>query len=110
MSDSEISVPMEISAAALTVASRSSGRIAAKSVVPAFVRKPVFHSSVSWRVKFDAIILTHSFYYLGVRKVVDDYFCHLREMPPVPLLEIMCVRTYETRSELEKGLSFTLMA
>lgn len=41
MSESEISVPMEISAAALTVASRSSGRMAAKSVVAAFVLKPV---------------------------------------------------------------------
>ena len=32
---------MEISAAAFTVASRSSGRIVEKSVVAAFVRKPV---------------------------------------------------------------------
>jgi len=31
---------MEISAAALRTASRSSGKIAAKSVVAAFVRKP----------------------------------------------------------------------
>ena len=41
MSESEISVPMEISAAALTVASSSSGRIEAKSVVAAFVLKPI---------------------------------------------------------------------
>ena len=41
-SDSDISVPMDISAAALTVASNSSGRMAAKSVVAAFVRKPAF--------------------------------------------------------------------
>jgi hypothetical protein len=41
MSDSEISVPIDISAAALRTASRSSGRMAAKSVVAAFVRKPV---------------------------------------------------------------------
>ena len=41
MSESEISVPMEISAAALTVASRSSGRIEAKSVVAALVLKPM---------------------------------------------------------------------
>lgn len=40
ISESEISVPMEISAAALSTASRSSGRIAAKSVVAALVRKP----------------------------------------------------------------------
>ena len=40
MSESEISVPMEISAAALRTASRSSGKMAAKSVVAAFVRKP----------------------------------------------------------------------
>lgn len=42
MSDSEISVPIEISAAALSTASRSSGRMAAKSVIAAFVRKPVW--------------------------------------------------------------------
>jgi len=40
ISESEISVPMEISAAALSTASRSSGRMVAKSVVAAFVRKP----------------------------------------------------------------------
>ena len=40
ISESEISVPMEISAAALSTASRSSGRRVAKSVVAAFVRKP----------------------------------------------------------------------
>jgi len=40
ISESEISVPMEISAAALSIASRSSGRTVAKSVVAAFVRKP----------------------------------------------------------------------
>jgi len=41
ISESEISVPMDISAAAFTVASRSSGRIEAKSVVAAFVLKPI---------------------------------------------------------------------
>lgn len=41
MSDSDISVPIDISAAALIVASSSSGRIAAKSVVAAFVLKPM---------------------------------------------------------------------
>lgn len=41
ISESEISVPMESSAAALRIASRSSGRMAAKSVVAAFVRKPL---------------------------------------------------------------------
>jgi len=41
ISESEISVPMDISAAALTVASSSSGRIEAKSVVAAFVLKPI---------------------------------------------------------------------
>ena len=41
ISESDISVPMDISAAALTVASRSSGRIEAKSVVAAFVLKPI---------------------------------------------------------------------
>lgn len=40
ISESEISVPIEISAAALRTASRSSGKMAAKSVVAAFVRKP----------------------------------------------------------------------
>lgn len=40
ISESEISVPIEISAAALSTASRSSGRMVAKSVVAAFVRKP----------------------------------------------------------------------
>jgi len=40
MSESDISVPIEISAAAFRTASRSSGRIEAKSVVAAFVRKP----------------------------------------------------------------------
>jgi len=40
-SDSDISVPIDISAAALIVASSSSGRIAAKSVVAAFVLKPM---------------------------------------------------------------------
>lgn len=41
MSESEISVPIEISAAAFSTASRSSGRMAAKSVEDAFVRKPL---------------------------------------------------------------------
>ena len=41
-SDSDISVPMDISAAALMVASKSSGRTEAKSVVAAPVRKPAF--------------------------------------------------------------------
>lgn len=45
MSESDISVPMEISAAALRTASRSSGRIEARSVEDAFVRKP----SVRWK-------------------------------------------------------------
>jgi hypothetical protein len=40
MSESEISVPIDISAAAFTVASRSSGKIAANEVAAAFVRKP----------------------------------------------------------------------
>jgi len=40
MSESEISVPMDISAAALSTASRSSGRRAAKEVVAALVRNP----------------------------------------------------------------------
>lgn len=40
MSESEISVPMEISAAALSTSSRSSGRMAANDVDDAFVRKP----------------------------------------------------------------------
>lgn len=40
ISESEISVPIEISAAALRTASRSSGKIAAKSVDAAFVLKP----------------------------------------------------------------------
>lgn len=41
MSESEISVPIDISAAAFSTASRSSGRMAAKDVVAALVRKPV---------------------------------------------------------------------
>jgi len=41
ISESDISVPMDISAAALRTASRSSGRMAAKSVDDAFVRKPL---------------------------------------------------------------------
>lgn len=40
MSDREISVPMLISAASLTAPSSSSGRIDARSVEEAFVRKP----------------------------------------------------------------------
>ena len=40
MSESEISVPIEISAAALRTASRSSGKILEKSDEAAFVRKP----------------------------------------------------------------------
>ena len=40
MSVSAISVPIESSAAALRVASRSSGRIISKEVVAAFVRIP----------------------------------------------------------------------
>ena len=40
MSDSEMSVPIEMTAAAFRVASRSSGRVSAKSVEAAFVRKP----------------------------------------------------------------------
>jgi hypothetical protein len=40
ISESEISVPMEISAAALRVSSRSSGRMCSNEVVEAFVRKP----------------------------------------------------------------------
>ena len=40
ISDSEMSVPIEMTAAAFRVASSSSGRIAAKSVEAAFVRKP----------------------------------------------------------------------
>lgn len=40
ISESEISVPMEISAAALRTASRSSGRMLEKSVEAALVRKP----------------------------------------------------------------------
>jgi hypothetical protein len=40
ISESEISVPIDISAAAFRTASRSSGRIAAKSVSAQFVRKP----------------------------------------------------------------------
>ncbi len=40
MSASEISVPMDISAAALRVSSRSSGRIASSDVEEALVRKP----------------------------------------------------------------------
>jgi hypothetical protein len=40
ISESDISVPMEISAAALRTASRSSGRILEKSVDAAFERKP----------------------------------------------------------------------
>ena len=40
ISESEISVPMEISAAALRTASRSSGRMLEKSVDIALVRKP----------------------------------------------------------------------
>lgn len=41
MSDSEISVPIESSAAALMVASRSSGRRISNDVEAAFVRKPM---------------------------------------------------------------------
>lgn len=39
-SDSEISVPIEISAASLMVCSSSSGRMVASEVEEAFVRKP----------------------------------------------------------------------
>jgi hypothetical protein len=59
MSESEISVPMESSAAALMTASRSSGRMVAKSVVAAFVRKPVWLWGMEW-VYFRGIwLLTH---------------------------------------------------
>jgi hypothetical protein len=40
MSESDISVPIDISAAAFRTASRSSGRMAAKSVSAQFVRNP----------------------------------------------------------------------
>lgn len=40
MSESDISVPIEISAAAFSTASRSSGRMAANDVDAAFVRNP----------------------------------------------------------------------
>ena len=63
ISESEISVPIDISAAALTVASGSSGRMEAKSVVEAFV-----------------LML------IGVRQIVDDYLRKLWEMPTVPFL------------------------
>lgn len=40
MSESDISVPIDISAAALRTSSRSSGRMAAREVEEQFVRKP----------------------------------------------------------------------
>lgn len=48
-----MSVPIEMEAAAFSVASRSSGRMAAKSVVTAFVRKPM-------RFRFSELIKRHS--------------------------------------------------
>ena len=47
MSESEISVPMLISAAAFRTASRSSGRTAAKSVSAQFVRKPINRTTLA---------------------------------------------------------------
>ena len=50
ISESEISVPIEISAAALSTASRSSGRSAAKEVVAAFVRKPICRMTFAYAI------------------------------------------------------------
>jgi hypothetical protein len=84
-SDSDISVPIDISAAALMVASNSSGRMTAKSVVAAFVRKPA--SAVRNRKGHNNDqILTHEFHHLCICQVFRDYFGHLWEMPAVPFL------------------------
>ena len=58
MSDSEMSVPMEMTAAAFNVASKSSGRMEAKSVEAAFVRKPA--QDVSTNAYTDCDCLDHS--------------------------------------------------
>lgn len=88
ISESEISVPIEISAAAFRTASRSSGRIWAKSVSEQFVRKPMMGTHENnQRILGFVETRTHSFDTLGVCDVVDDDFRHLGEMPAVPLLQ-----------------------
>lgn len=86
MSDSDISVPIEISAAAFRTASRSSGRITAKSVVAAFVRKPI---SIKERNGYFGIPFdkrTHQTNDLRIRDIVGDDLRHFREVPTVPFL------------------------
>jgi hypothetical protein len=85
MSESEISVPIDISAAALRTASRSSGRSSAKDVVAAFVRKPV-GAELKHRAFKATKARTHFSHTFRVSDVVDDYFGHFWEMPAIPFL------------------------
>ena len=73
ISESEISVPIDISAATLRVASSSSGRILANEVVAAFVRNPTV-MIVKRRVSILYNERTHLSDDFSVGLVVDDYF------------------------------------
>ena len=88
ISDSEMSVPIEMTAAAFRVASSSSGRMAAKSVEAAFVRKPVYCGVRGMPMRRTGTLHTHSLDDLRIGNVVDNDFGHFREMPTVPLLQI----------------------
>ena len=50
MSESEISVPMESSAAAFIVDSSSSGKMVSNEVLEAFVRKPEHGQPSKWKI------------------------------------------------------------
>lgn len=68
------------------VASRSSGKIEAKSVVAAFVRKPD-HRREHRENELWMGILTHGLDHFGVSEVVNDDLGHFWEMPPIPFLK-----------------------
>jgi hypothetical protein len=74
---------MDNSAAALRVASRSSGRIISKEVVAALVRIPECQRSPI----FLGQMHTHGLDDLCVGEVIDDNLAHLGEMPSVPFLD-----------------------
>ena len=85
ISDSEISVPIEISAASLTAASNSSVRIFASEMSTACVRSPIAQVSKDFAERGDT--LTHCSDHFGVREVVHNDLGHLREVPSIPLLD-----------------------
>lgn len=85
ISDSVISVPIEISAASLTAASNSSGRIFAREISAACVRNPIEQVSKDFVERGDT--LTQRSDHFGVCKVVYNDLGHLREMPSIPFLD-----------------------